>query len=331
MIDYIDRNYFKLAIPGPYKETDVDIAAKCPICGDSRHKRGSKRLHLFFKDNKTRVKCFNGGCPAENTHSLKNFLQIFYPNFFDAYCKEKFISKISPSAPKPSSVITEKAFAPKVEIPKTANKMPETIRNCVTEISPHKGEFLRSRGLDSQKLEKTFGTFYEGIANTNYNGKYYKLKNTLFIPIFLQGIMTGFYSRDFNEKRFVNASFLSNGFVPWNLCNIDNEKPVYIFEAIIDALSFYELYSEINIIALCTNNINHSVLNYIKYPHFCLDNDLVGIETMMKHTQDLKCKFLLYPKDLGCKDFNEVLQKGAKFDLEFAAGMTANLKLRSRI
>lgn len=340
MIDYIDKNYFKLAIPGPYKENEADIAAKCPICGDSKHKRATKRLHLFFKDNKTRVKCFNGGCPAESARSLGNFLKLFYPNFFENYNKEKFKTKIQVlNAPKtetaaafamPPQNVAKVEKAENVENAENVdNAIPTTIRECITAIGAHKEEFLKSRGLNSTKLEKTFGQFYEGIKNATYNGRYYGLKGSLFIPIFLKGIMTGFYSRSFTEKRFVNASFVSNGFVPWNLCNIDNSKPVYIFEAIIDALSFYELYGETNVIALCTNNINPAVLGYIAHPHFCLDNDVVGIETMIKHTNDSKCRFLLWPKNFKCKDFNETLLSGAKFDLEFASGMTANLKLRS--
>ena len=42
MLDFVDIKYFKLAVPGPYKESPLDIAVKCPICGDSKYKKSEE-------------------------------------------------------------------------------------------------------------------------------------------------------------------------------------------------------------------------------------------------------------------------------------------------
>ena len=72
MLSPIDIKYFKLAVGNATKDSDTDIAVKCPICGDSKIHKNSKRLHLYQKNNITLVKCFNGGCEVNN--NMYNFL-----------------------------------------------------------------------------------------------------------------------------------------------------------------------------------------------------------------------------------------------------------------
>lgn len=341
MLDYIDKKFFKLALSGPFKETDLDIAVKCPICGDSRHKKSSKRLHLFYKDKKTRVKCFNGGCKLESTHTLGYFLKLYYPHFFEAYKREKFDIKIQSIKRDRDAANTEKSESfvnsqikqniTKVETCKTCETAElARLLQCLTPINADTLRFLESRKLDYNVLKPQFGAFYSGTKEFLRDGKCYDLRRTLFIPIFLQKErelrnIIGFYARDIKEKRFVNNG-LTGHFIPWNLGSCDNSKPIYIFEAILDALSFYTIYGESNVIALCTNNINPKILDYIKHPRFCLDNDTVGIQTMLKHTKLEKADFIIYSTHF--KDFNEMLVNGYEMPLEFECGFKADLKLR---
>lgn len=55
MLNRIDIKFFKLAVgmENIGKETDVDIVARCPICGDSQSNKRKKRLHLYIKNNVT--------------------------------------------------------------------------------------------------------------------------------------------------------------------------------------------------------------------------------------------------------------------------------------
>ena len=91
MLDRIDVKYFKLAVgmDNIGKETDVDISARCPICGDSRKKKNSKRLHLYTKGTVTNINCFNGDCSCQNK-TVYSFLRDFFPPLLDKYKKEQF-------------------------------------------------------------------------------------------------------------------------------------------------------------------------------------------------------------------------------------------------
>ena len=109
MITLQDKKYFKLAIPGPYKESSLDVAAKCPICGDSKTKN-SKRLHLYCKENKTRIKCFNGGCPIENPHTVGRFLKHYYPELYQDYRRETFRIQIKTEKIIENTTIVTKVF-----------------------------------------------------------------------------------------------------------------------------------------------------------------------------------------------------------------------------
>lgn len=62
-LDRINIKYFKYACPDLGKETDVDISAKCILCGDSETNSKQKRLHLYTKSSYDHdmINCFNCG------------------------------------------------------------------------------------------------------------------------------------------------------------------------------------------------------------------------------------------------------------------------------
>lgn len=94
MLDRTDIKYFKMAVGNNIKtETAVDIAANCPVCGDSRHSNKA-RLHLYLGGKETYVNCFNGGCPVEN-RIMYTFLRDFFPDLLPAYKRETFDTRMS--------------------------------------------------------------------------------------------------------------------------------------------------------------------------------------------------------------------------------------------
>lgn len=379
MLNKTNIRFFKQAVPGPYRENELDIAAKCPICGDSKYRKSSKRLHLFHKAGNDFVKCFNGDCVLETTTNLYNFLKNYYPSLLEFYKKETYFQKIenlketkntettliscfdttiqNNQTIQNSTIVdlnnTKVDFSniknsdntSKLEKTNSINDKALKIRDLLTfkemnifhlkekiiysiePINDKTKTFLLKRGLNPNHLMEVFGKFYSGRAEFLFNSKYYDLKDTLFIPIEYNKELTGFYARKLDEKRFINYG----ASIPYNLNNIDNTKPVYIFEAILDALSFYTLYNEKNIIALSTNKINPKVLDFINNPVFCLDNDKTGLKTMLSYTYNKKARFLIYPKDLIYKDFNEMLLNNFKLDLNLKDGFSANIELRKLI
>lgn len=351
MLDFVDIKYFKLAIPGPYKESPLDIAVKCPICGDSKYKKSVKRLHLYEKQGVTLVHCFNGDCELNTQMGLGNFLKIYKPELLLPYKTENFKFKINSA----ESTVESKA---EIETMKscfgavgsnidndTSNDSNASTANNISDESNTENqfkyidlrsvldtniskqiEFLKSRGFNEYTID--FLNFYNGAKSFNLNGVYYGIKDYLVIPFSKDSNYYGFYARSLTEKRFINFT-LNQNYGVWNLFNVDLNKPVFIFEAILDALSFRQIYKTNQIIALNTSTISKNVLNLIKYPFFCLDNDKVGIEKMIKYNSIQNSHFICYPNDLKQKDFNEILQNNIKIELVFKKGFNALLHLKS--
>ncbi|MCK5535431.1 MAG: hypothetical protein KAI79_01325, partial [Bacteroidales bacterium] len=115
MIDRVDIKFFKQAVglSNIGRETDVDISAKCPICGDGK-KRNSKRLHIYNKGTVTNINCFNGDCPVENK-TVYSFLRDFYPDILPQYKRETFGDKIDDMKSTSALKSIKKIIKPVVE------------------------------------------------------------------------------------------------------------------------------------------------------------------------------------------------------------------------
>lgn len=335
MLSTVDIKYFKMATGGPFRESDVDIAVKCPICGDSKYKKSSKRLHLYTKDgNLTFVNCFNGGCAIDNK-TMYNFLKEFYPDLFEMYKKETFNFKIQEYKKDFEDIHKNKINDINLSVDDFKIHH-EPIINYIPfnnisfgEIKESTKAYLLSRGINYEKASKIFGEFYTPSDNFIINGKYLKVKDFLLIPFRYQNKIYGFYSRSVTDKTFVNFTMEPN-YTLWNYFNIDKTKRVFIFEAIIDALSFYEMTGETNIIALNTSKINDDRLNELDMPYFCLDNDTVGIESMIKYTDIKKCNFLIY-NNCPYKDMNDIYLNNYKLKFEFKSGFAAKISLKQEL
>lgn len=346
MLDFVDIKYFKLAVPGPYKESSLDIAVKCPICGDSKYKKSVKRLHLYEKQGVTLVHCFNGDCELNTQMGLSNFLKIYKPELLLPYKSENFKFKINSidtsnnietknevetmksCFDSGSNISNNTSIESKPSIKSNTNNEFKFINlTSVLDTNTSKQiEFLKSRGFNDDTI--SFLDFYNGTKSFNLNGVYYGIKDYLVIPFSKDSNYYGFYARSLTEKRFINFT-LNQNYGVWNLFNVDLNKPVFIFEAILDALSFRQIYRTNQIIALNTSTIAKNVLDLIKYPFFCLDNDKVGIEKMIKYNSIQNSHFICYPNDLTQKDFNEMLQNNIKIELVFKKGFNALLHLKS--
>ena len=351
MLDFVDIKYFKLAVPGPYKESPLDIAVKCPICGDSKYKKSVKRLHLYEKQGVTLVHCFNGDCELNTQMGLGNFLKIYKPELLLPYKTENFkfkINSVESTVESKAEIETMKSCFGDVDssidsdtsndsnannstnIPNESNTENQfkyiDLRSVLDTNISKQIEFLKSRGFNEYTID--FLNFYNGTKSFNLNGVYYGIKDYLVIPFSKDSNYYGFYARSLTEKRFINFT-LNPNYGVWNLFNVDLNKPVFIFEAILDALSFRQIYKTNQIIALNTSTISKNVLNLIKYPFFCLDNDKVGIEKMIKYNSIQNSHFICYPNDLKQKDFNEILQNNIKIELVFKKGFNALLHLKS--
>lgn len=75
---------------------DLDIACRCPVCGDSRTRKNLKRLHLYQKGDVINVNCFNGDCSVKNMTPYR-FFQDYNSRVFEQFknfYKRKFFDRV---------------------------------------------------------------------------------------------------------------------------------------------------------------------------------------------------------------------------------------------
>jgi putative DNA primase subunit len=75
---------------------DLDIACRCPVCGDSRTRKNLKRLHLYQKGDVINVNCFNGDCSVKNMTPYK-FFQDYNARVFEQFknfYKRRFFDQV---------------------------------------------------------------------------------------------------------------------------------------------------------------------------------------------------------------------------------------------
>lgn len=74
----------------------LDIACRCPVCGDSRTRKNLKRLHLYQKGDVINVNCFNGDCSVKNMTPYR-FFEDYNSRVFEQFknfYKRKFFDHI---------------------------------------------------------------------------------------------------------------------------------------------------------------------------------------------------------------------------------------------
>jgi len=346
MLNHISIKYFKLAVnAASYNTGGTDIACKCPICGDSKKKANSKRLHLYKKGDLELVNCFNSGCPCENK-TVYSFLRDFYPNLLPQYKKETFSTKMGALKEKSLGDI----FNPSLEQSKNTfqNVSEKETKRRIKAIMPieetdipvlyNLSDYFEDLDLEmreylSKRLLPTEfnGKFFKAKDNITINNTFYKIKGYLVIPLYFKDLMYGFYSRSIKDKTFI--TFISTlGFKVWNWYGIDRTKRVYVFEAIFDGISS----GKDNIIASLGAKIPDERLSKLKDVVFCLDNDTTGIKNAIEYAKKGH-RIYVQPNQYPEKDFNELkinhpnLDISELIDNNIFIGLSAVTRLKMKL
>jgi len=337
----IEIRYFKMAVGQENigKETQVDIVARCPICGDSQKNKRSKRLHMYSKNNETRINCFNDGCECVNKTTY-GFLKSFYPNLLENYKRENFVQNLnhlSGSTEDVFSGIAENvkkhiSIAQDQQVSQEKRPVTHNLFNFFENILEHDEalSYLSRRGFDyfNSKFE-----WYFGKQDLRIGDKLYKLTNSIIIPLYYGEEMYGFYSRNIHSKEFFTYMPEQNtGYKIFNWFQIDKSEPVYIFEGIFDSLSM----REDNVIALMGAKIPEERLRELKKPVFVLDNDKTGILNSIEYA---KRGYPVYiqPNDLKEKDMNELLLNHPELNVSemikenIFTGISAEIRLKAKL
>lgn len=327
MISNINKRFFLLAIGNAERrETDNDIAVRCPICGDSRTKRSSKRLHIYHKNGKDFVNCFNSGCPAENK-TMYSFLRDFYPSLFEQFKRENFSNQLQQLASG------EDVFASlkQKEEPKKQIITHHDLTPYLKDISevPEALQYLKNRLCDYN--ENKYGKWYFGYQDLQIGDTLYKITNSIIIPLYEDGKMYGFYSRNIYKKDFYTYNPECNiGYKIWNWFNVDKEQPVFIYEGIFDAISG----GLPNSIALMGAKLPDDRLQELKRPVFVLDNDRTGLKNSLMYCN--KAEVYIQPNKYPEKDMNE-LKKNHNIDIpkmitsNLFSGINAEVLIKAKL
>lgn len=333
MLDRNDVKFFKLAvgIDNIGKESDVDIVARCPICGDSRTNKRMKRLHLYTKGSVTNVNCFNGDCAVHNK-SMYSFLKEFFPALIEQYKKENFKNTLEKLA-KGSSDYDVFSEYKKEEIKKEVPVIIHDLTPYMKDINESDDAlmYLRNRGIPYTANKR--GKWYFGYQDLKIGETVYKITDSIIIPLYYENQMYGFYSRSIKNKSFVTYMHDANiGYKIWNWFNIDNKQPVYIFEGIFDAISSRNF----NIIALMGAKIPEDRLKELKYPVFVLDNDKTGLINSLEY---VKKGYSVYiqPDKYKEKDMNEMMLNNPDLDIPSLIqqntfnGISAEVRIKQKL
>lgn len=332
MLDSLDVKYFKMAVGSSRisKETPDDIAAKCPICGDS-HTGKKARLHLYKKGSVTLVNCFNGDCPCKNK-PMRRFLKQFFPDISIAYTREKFSGKNLLKSISDTLDFTQRIDTSFLTHAHTAPfKFTNGLKDVLKPIEGSPAEqYLNSRGFKIEDT-KALGKWYWCPTNLKIGDQLFKTAKSIVIPLYYHDNIYGFYSRHITEKVFysyINQS--AQGFKVWNWFNIDKTKPVYVFEGIFDAMSAIKS-GLTNSIACMQATLPEDRLKELADPVFCLDNDRTGLNNILKLCKNYKvCVF-----DVPYKDCNEMLLHGTDVKSEIInhieTGIMAEIKIRQKL
>ena len=314
-LDPLDVIYFKSALNNNIKsETDVDITARCPICGDSKHSNKA-RLHLYCKNNITLVNCFNGGCPCSN-RTMYTFLRDFFPDLFNGYKQDKFKRVITKDSLETQIIMIQGA---------NANDTPSvSLKQFIAPLSDECRQYVVNRGINNTRI-------FTAKSDAFLQGKRYPIKGYLFIPLIKANKIYGFYTRSIYEKKFY--TYVKEGYTglkAWNLFQVNLNEPVFIFEGIFDAMAAIQSGIK-NSIALMGAKPSAEIMNLIKYPVFCLDNDRTGILTSLEYSK--KHPVVIWPNEF--KDANEMLQNGVDLYNTIInnqkTGIAATIALRAKL
>jgi phage pi2 protein 07 len=302
MLDRNDIKFFKLAVglSSIGKESDIDITARCPICGDSSKNKRIKRLHLYEKNGVTNLNCFNGDCACHNK-TMYSFLKDFYPSLLEQYKRENFKNTMQ----KLANGETDDVFSSLKEAKKQKDVIVQDLSPYLKDINESDDAiiYLRNRGIPYYPNKR--GKWYFGYQDLKIGETNYKITDSIVIPLYYENEMYGFYSRSIKDKTFCTYMHDANiGYKIWNWFNIDKNQPVYIFEGIFDAISS-GLH---NIIALMGAKIPDERLKELKNPVFCLDNDKTGLMNSLDY---VKKGYSVYiqPDIYKEKDMNELMLK----------------------
>ena len=267
---------------------------RCNVCGDSHKDKYKKRAYLLFESNKYFYFCHNCGYSSDALYWMKDY----FPQNFNNYKRELFKINCDPSKITTHNKTLEDLLsqAKRLHLERTVDESEEVKTFKKITKFEKACEYCVRRKIPEAVWSKWFYSI-DGFYKDRIIIPYYDNNNEIYY----------YTGRSLNPKNIVK--YLSrrgeNLNSCYNLYNIDNSKPVFIFEGPIDAI-------------FCDNSVamtglKFSVVESIANKYFVLDNDATGVKHSIKRLQEghnifLWSKFLKdYKSFKNVKDFNDFI------------------------
>lgn len=296
-LDYLtDFIYSNLQLP---IQSGFKWTARCPICGDSAKDPYKRRFGIIYDPVKQdgKAHCFNCGYSAGSL--VKVFMDVKHLTFqeirkeLQGNSLEVLKNSFQKEAPK-IKVVNQPVF----------EDFSWILQDCIL------GE---PDGIVQKKLFSKFLEFKESRKlecemYCCYTGEF---RTRAILPIYQDKKMVYFQARTLtnSDKKYKNPTSPKRDIV-FNRDNWDSNFPVVVTEGLLDALSVGKQGT------MCLGaSISDAFLE--KLPDqviVSLDNDETGRKSMLEMAKKSKFRsnlqFCVYPKNVKCKDLNEVLVSG---------------------
>lgn len=276
----------------------------CPICGDSQKNKHKARGNLYPKNNSFSYKCFNCAWAG----SFNYFLKVAFPDLFEEYRREVFLSKLSKkSIEKPQSIINRDKKLKELE--KFKIDLPRI-------IDLDKDHFAREY-MEGRKLRLDIFYFAECWKTFIKN---YDEDKSLKCALGRPGIiipcvdknqqLIGFQLRNLNpnsDKRYETYQVRTDVPVVYGMDRAKPDRPIYVTEGPFDS-SFLD-----NAISVLTSSFESKISNLeITDPILVYDNEPRNKEIvkLMERSILNGFKIVIFPNDINHKDINDMVLAG---------------------
>jgi len=320
MINYTDY-IFSLGLINLKQKEYGKWNARCNVCGDSEKSKSKTRLWFSPQpDGGMIVSCWNCGLHTSFWKYLKIVDTTLFNKFNEEQKREKLDDVISRKSIRRKSTTSNstydgdqtkfvKSLSKKIFVNIKENQ--DAVKYCKNRKIP-KEIYEKFFWCKASKKEKAYGQM-------------------LIMPLYRNSddAMYGFLGRSITEKKFHISLASKKNLKVGNLYNIDKDKIVYILESHID--SFFIS----NSISMLSASLPDLLLDILKKPVFCFDNDETGIRKSLEMAEK-DFKVVIWPKSFTWKDNNEYIIDGhTKDDIKRIllnntySGIVAQMKLKN--
>ena len=303
-MSFVDTKYIGLVsvrLQKFSKKKDGLFTFRCPYCGDSQKNKNKTRGYLYKYKNDHNFKCHNCGLSRSFTNFLKDQDTVLH----DQYIMERYKSGLTGKATTtPNPVV-------KTSKPKFTKKDFDLPRISELNKEHPARVYLSNRKIPEKCLRDLY--YCDKFKRWTNDQKYTfndldNDESRIIIPLRDRSKIFGFQGRSLNPKnklRYITIMLDEDAPKIYGLERINKSSTIYIVEGPFDSL-FLE-----NCVAMAGADLDLRSCGWSDY--ICVyDNEPRSREIVKRidKTIDRGGKVVIWPKDIGQKDINDMFNAG---------------------